>query len=207
MEAPSKSAVLLVVLVLGLALPVSADGTDTQAVVCSRDSYLPYVAVAAWAPGEPVELSLLTLSQPIGELRTIALPEEVEGPVDLLCTSERLVLRAPGVSLLVQRPASPSPSVEAVPLDEPGLDGNRYEVARFECRNGELERDPLRAPLGKYKLQPLDHSRYDEPFSFALRGPDSDSSEGRRWRFVVSEKSRDEPVGRDVTILELVCPD
>lgn len=207
-----RLALLATTLPLVLGGPAGAADAPGEAVVCSPESYLPYVAVARWSDAEPVRLSVLALTRPLGAPRTVELPEELAGPARVRCRAGSLQLWTADGHLRIRNPAGRSPSVEPAPETLAAPDGGNF--ARIACRNGRLAADPLRAPKGRHRQMPLDLSRVYEPYRMGLRRS-SDEAEEVRWSLVVHEDQRRgtpsgrlsrSHVSRSVTVLELVCP-
>ncbi len=192
--------------------PAGAADAPGEAAVCSPESYLPYVAVARWSDAEAVRLSVLPLTRPLGAPRTVELPQELAGPARVRCQAGSLDLWTSEGHLRIRNPAGRAPSVEPAPEALAAPDGDDF--ARLACQNGRLVADPLRAPKGRHRQKPLDHSRRYEPYRMGLRHS-PDEAEGVRWSLVVHEdRRRGTPngrlsrshVSRAVTVLELVCP-
>lgn len=208
-----RSALFTVTFLLFLGTPSGATDDPGEAVVCAPESYVPYVAVARWSDTEPVRLSVLPLTQPLGAPRTVTVPGEPSGPVRIRCEAGSLDLWTSKGSLRIENPAgrsmsvAPAPKGLAPPADE--------DFARFACRNGRLLADPLRTPRGKHRRLPVDLGRRYEPFRFGLRSAPAGAEDGVRWSLVVQgDRRRGTPngrlsrshVSRAVTVLELVCP-
>jgi hypothetical protein len=193
--------------------PAGAAGGPGEVAVCSPESYLPYVAVAQWSRTEPVQLTVLPLTPPLGTPESVALPEEMSGPVRLRCAGGSLDLWTSEGHLRIWNPAARSPSVEPAP--EALAPPDDEDFVHFACRNGRLTGKTIRAPRGRNRQLPLDLGRRYQPYRFGLRRT-SDEAEGVvRWSLVVHEdRRRGTPngrlsrshVSREATALELACP-